>query len=317
MNKIFIAVVVFTFFLSALGTDDGNEDFPVLKGQYLGQKLPGKNPEVFAPKLLATDGTPFNSAFSPDGNEFFYSVSSEKKKRDQIWFTRRVNNIWTNPEIAPFSGKYDDCDVSFSPDGQRLFFISLGRILPGKSDPTKRNFIWFVERTRTGWTKARLLDYPGNRGGVYPTSAANRTLYFSSRLEKNFGKGDIYRSRFINGAYRNPENLGAMINSKYGESDAYIAPDESFLVVTCWERPENIGGGESDLYISYLKQDGTWIRLVNLGNSINTQYIEFCPSFSPDRKYFFFSRYIKETNDCNIFWVDARILEELKPKGLK
>ena len=314
--KVFNIFVIFILFSGFFYINlEGKKEWPVLKGPYLGQKPPGLKPEVFAPGILANDGTPFNSAFSPEGYEFYYSVSSEKEKKDQIWFTKRVNNIWTKPAIAPFSGQYDDCDVSFSPDGQRLFFISLGRPLPGDSVHTKRNYIWFADRTKTDWTEPQLLEYPGNRGGVYPVSSANKTLYFSSRLEKNFGKGDIYRSRLVKGVYKTPENLGMKINSKYAESDAFIATDESFLIVTRWGYPDNAGGGEADLYISYKQSDGSWSKLINLGSTVNTKYIEFCPSFSPDRKYFFFSRYIRETNDCNIYWLDAKIIEGLKPKS--
>ena len=120
-------------------------DFPVLKGPYLGQKPPGKAPEIFAPGIVSTYGGEFNSVFSPDGNEFYFSKTNKKKKKDQIMYMRRVNNLWIKPEIAPFSGNYDDCDVSISPDGNRLFFISIGRILPGSNTPTKRNYIWYME----------------------------------------------------------------------------------------------------------------------------------------------------------------------------
>jgi len=260
---------------------------------------------MMAPRLILL--------FLPMETNFIILSAVRRKKKDQICFTKRVNNIWTKPAIAHFSGQYDDCDVSFSSDGQRLFFISLGRPLPGHSVHTKRNYIWFIERRETGWTEPQLLEYPGNRGGVYPISTANKTLYFSSRLEKNFGKGDIYRSRLVKGVYKSPENLGTIINSKYGESDAFVAPDESFLIVTRWEHPDNTGGGNADLYISFIQSDGLWSKLVNLGCSINTEHIEFCPSFSPDGKYFFFSRYLKETNDCNIYWVDVKIIEDLKP----
>jgi len=313
MRNIIILFMVLSFCFTC---DDAlQKDFPVLTGPYLGQKPPGMIPEVFAPGILANGGTPFNSAFSPDGSEFYYSVSSEKEKKDQIWYTRRINNVWSKPEIAPFSGQYDDCDVSFSPDGQRLFFISLGRPLPGQLVQTKRNFIWFIERRETGCTDPQLLEYPGNRGGVFPVSTANKTLYFSARLEESFGSGDIYRSRWVQGVYKDPENLGPVINSKYGESDAHISMDESFLIFTRWKDPDNTGGGQADLYISFSQNDGSWSKLVNLGPSINTDHIEFCPSFSPDGEYFFFSRFIEETNDCNIYWVDAKVIEELIPKN--
>lgn len=174
-----------------------------------------------------------------------------------------------------------------------------------------------MDRMDKGWGKPRLLDYPGNVGGVYPTVTNNKTLYFSSRLEENFGKADIYRSRFINGTYSVPENVGRSINSEYGETDTFVAPDESYMIVTCWKRPENIGGNAADLYVSFYKKDGSWTVLRNMGKSINTKYIEFCPMLSPDGKYFFFSSDRVDVKECDIYWVDAKIIDKLKPKKLK
>ena len=294
------------------------EGFPLLKGPYLGQKPPGMTPEIFAPGIVSREGGEFNSAFSPDGNEFYFSTSDKKKKKDQIMWMRRVDGVWTAPEVAPFSGVHDDCDVSVSRDGRRLFFISSGRILPGENLPTRRNYMWYVDRTENGWGEPRLVDYPGNRGGVYPVTTDNGTLYFSSRLEENFGKGDVYRCRLVNGKYAAPENLGGAVNSPHGESDAFVAADESFIIVTCWDRPGNIGGSKSDLYIGFRRRDGSWSALQNMGPLINTDEIEFCPALSPDGKYFFFSRYLAgesyDVHACNILWVDAKILKRYKPK---
>ena len=310
-------MILFTGILIILHGCSDKNDFPVLKGPYLGQTPPGMIPKLFASDFLSIDGGEFNSVFSPDGNEFYYSLSNQEKKKDQIMVTRRLNNIWTKPEVAPFSGTFDDCDVSISPDGNGLFFISIGRTLPGKNVPTKRNYIWYAERMNIGWSEPQLLDYPGNKGGVYPVVTNNGTLYFSARLEENFGKADIYRSRYVNGNYSEPENLGPVINSPYSESDTYIAPDESFMIITCWDRPENIGGTKSDFYISFRKKDDSWTTPQNMGNRINTRYIEFCPILSPDGKYFFFSSDRNDENECDIYWVDAKIIEALKPKNLK
>jgi len=292
------------------------KDFPALTGPYLGQTPPGRTPEIFAPGILCSGCGEFNAAFSPDGNEFYFSQTNKEKRKDQIMVMRRVNNIWSKPEIASFSGRYDDCDVSISPNGEKLFFISIGRILPRSNIPTKRNYMWYMDITDEGWGKPQPLDYPGNSGGVYPVVTKNGTLYFSARLKDNFGKADVYRSQIVNGAYTEPENLGSDINSKFSETDAYVSPDEGYLIVTCWERPENFGGGKSDLYISFCKKDGSWTSLKNMGELINTEYIEFCPMVSPDGKYFFFSSDRNDVNECDIYWVDAQVIEDLKPNEL-
>jgi hypothetical protein len=316
--KIAIGVVLIIILIyPSILSQSKKGDWPVLKGPYLGQKPPGEKPEIFAAGILSPKGGEFNSAFSPDGDEFYYSITDNVKKKDQIMVMKRLDNVWTKPEIARFSGQYDDCDISLSVDGDRLFFISIGRRLPGKGAPTKRNYMWFMNRAQNGWNEPKVVDYPGNLGGVYPVSIGDGTLYFSARLKDSYGKTDVYRCRYDNGSYGVPENLGTSINSIYGETDAYIEPKERFIIVTCWERPENIGGNKSDLYISFRMNDGAWTKLKNMGKLINTGSIEFCPMVSPEGKFLFFSSDRLDEDSCNIYWVDAKILEKYKPKKLK
>lgn len=60
---------------------------------------------------------------------------------------------------------------------------------------------------------------------------------------------------------------------------------------------------------------GSWTMPVNLGKNINTENREFSPSVSPDGKYLFFVRdFGGEKGD--IYWVDAKIIEELKKEEL-
>jgi len=113
----------------------------------------------------------------------------------------------------------------------------------------------------------------------------------------------------VDGAFTEPENIGHTVNSPYIEGDLFVARDESFLIVSCWEHPENIGGDVGDLYISFRNEDGTWPTLQNMGSLVNTECGENCPMVSPDGKYFFFNRYCAETDAGNIYWVDAKVLE--------
>ena len=101
------------------------------------------------------------------------------------------------------------------------------------------------------------------------------------------------------------------------------------------------GNHESgDLFISFKDKNGKWTEPINMGENVNASYSgEGCPMVSPDGKYFFFSggkinykKYIDEpisysdkmqilSNPGNmsedIFWIDAKIIENLKPMELK
>jgi Tol biopolymer transport system component len=156
-------------------------------------------------------------------------------------------------------------------------------------------------------------------------------LYFASNRD---GGWDIYVSKYVNGRYAAPEKLSDAINSEFGDWDPFLAPDESYMIFGSNGRSD--GFGESDLYISFRNEDGTWTKSENMGSVINTPYREVDPVVSPDGKYIFFrsNRRIHESytetpftyrefmkilnspgnGEADIYWVDARIIKKMSHK---
>ncbi len=91
----------------------------------------------------------------------------------------------------------------------------------------------------------------------------------------------------------------------------FIAPDDSYLI---WDSERDGGYGRSDLYISFRQQDGSWGAAINMGDKINTALEDGFPNVTPDGKYLFFGRQVSPGNS-DIFWVDAQIIETLRPKS--
>ena len=58
---------------------------------------------------------------------------------------KKENNVWSNPEIVSFSGKYFDIEPFLSADGLKLYFAS-NRPLDNADDKTKDFDIWYVQR---------------------------------------------------------------------------------------------------------------------------------------------------------------------------
>jgi Tol biopolymer transport system component len=277
-------------------------DFPALRGPYLGQKPPGMTPEVFAPGIVSTEIGEFNAAFSPDGKEFYYSVN-EPSGRETMKFMIYLEDRWTPPQPVPFVSSRNDCDPFFSHDGDRLYFISTR---PKKDKiPSKDWDIWYVEKRGADWSDPINIGPPVNSDGdeYYVSLTKDRTIYFASNRAGGLGSFDLYRSRFVDGHYAMPENLGHAVNTKYLEHDPFISPDESYLLFTSVDRPEGFGTG--DLYISTRKKDGTWKEAKNLGKAFNTSGYDFCPIVSPDGKYFFFTR------RGDIYWVRVEAFQNL------
>jgi len=303
MKRFSLISILFLFIAASITAQQKN--FPKLTGPYLGQNPPGMTPEVFAPGVISLEGRyELNSEFSPEGDEFYFELSTttpEEKKKGKYFYvimvSKRINGIWTKPEMVPFSGKYATMDFCFSPDGKRMYFTS---DRPNQFDSKPKNNIWYVEREGDGWSGPVMLGIPIYKPKVRQgqhTLAENGTLYFRSG-------DDLFCSEYTNGDFTEPVILPATINSPYAESKPYVAPDESFLLFVRYDMPVSIDGGRG-LYISFKKKDGSWTT------AKNTDIQGSLPKFSPDGKYFFFSR------GGDIYWVDAKVIEELKPKGFE
>jgi hypothetical protein len=267
-------------------------------------------PEIFAPGIVSLeDRLEFNTTFSPDGKEFYFTIGSPNWNNYRIMYTKLENNRWTAPDTVEFCNKqYDDLEANFTPDGQYLYFTS-GR------PPSKMWDIWRIKRTGNIWEEPEHLGEPVNTIGYenYPFITQPGTMYFVSSRPGTEYKMDIYRSEPVDGKYLTVENLGDSVNSDYNEFDPYVAPDESYILFSS-NRPG--GYGKTDLYISYRKGDHTWTKSRNMGAPFNTNMGEGAgPKISPDGKVFFFSRYGDNTSD--IYWVDSKALEDYLPTGIR
>ena len=248
------------------------------------------NEEVFKPILFAngiinTIGDEYGPTFSPDGTTLYFVKRLDRNNVEYIYTSQFESGKWSNPTISEFSGYDFDKEPFVSTDGNKLFFASK-RPVEG-SIPSEKFNLWFVTKEQSEWSKPQLVNNIQSDGNDnYPSIAANGNLYFASDRTEGFGENDLYVSRYNNGKYSDPVNLGSTFNTKFSDADPYIAPDESYIIFSS-EREDSYGKG--DLYISF-NNNGKWSTPQNLGPNINTKDHEYSPLVSPNKKYLFFSR---------------------------
>lgn len=293
-------------------------------------EIPPDTIQLLGTKIISTKNHIRDISISPTNDELFFTLVSPKNTISSICRMEKNNGEWSSPEIANFSGNYSDLEPAFSPDGEKLFFAS-NRPRTNGEDP-KDFDIFYVEKNRDGWDKITRLDTFINTSGneFYPSVALNGNLYFTASFKNGKGREDIFRSDWKNGKYSKPVSLDTAINSKYFEFNAYISPDEQFLIFSSYGRPDDIGGG--DLYISAKNKNGNWTPAKNMGENFNSEKLDFCPFVSFDQKAFYFSsekteieKYYPEAlnyNDLlemiekpmngtsNIFWVNFDLVKQ-------
>lgn len=301
-----ILFILFLFISVAYsqGKIHNDKTFPILKGPYLGQKPPGLTPVIFAPDIISTGEREMCVWFVPGGKELYFVRSINSRRT--IFCMKEENGHWTSPEVVPFSGKHDDGEFGLSYSGNKMAIAS---IRPSDNENTIIGFvdIWITVRNGSEWSKPVNPGYPINTKDkdIYPTFSMAGDLYFTSDRD---GHSHIYLSRYINEEYSQPVKLNNSINSEYHDFDSVVAPDDSYMIFCSLRKADNYGS--SDLYISFRKQDGSWTKAKNMGKNINTSYGSYCPSISPDGNYIFFMSMRSGSGD--IYWMDARIIEELR-----
>ena len=92
----------------------------------------------------------------------------------------------------------------------------------------------------------------------------------------------------MDGAHRRFfSSLGRPLNGPGFNGDFYVAPDESYMIVSAKETKTY----ESELYIFFRKSDSTWTAPVSLGPKINDGLAHrWAASVTPDGKYLFHTR---------------------------
>ncbi|HET7549753.1 MAG TPA: hypothetical protein VFK04_00590 [Gemmatimonadaceae bacterium] len=266
--------------------DDGAPD---IRAAY-DARVPLPRPVLFAPGAISTGDDDAHVTFTARGDSVYFIKSTPTFGHWTVLVSHFADGKWNTPEVAPFSGQYQDADVSISPDGESMFFVS-NRPSRAGAAPREDTDIWVMHRGPNGWGEPEHLEKLASDGYEwFPTVTRSGTIYFGSeRREGNrgpAGTSDLWRSRFVDGQYTEPENLGDVINTAGQDIEGYIAPDESFLIFSSNGRPDT--RGSYDLYISY-QRDGRWTEPRNLGDIINSDAWDFGAKISPNGKYLFFT----------------------------
>ena len=190
----------------------------------------------------------------------FYLVRNDDEGENMILIVIRYeNNQWQESVVSPRVAS-----PFISPDNQTLH---LGRR--------------YRERTAAGWSGIKDL------GGEFEdirimrlTASSQGTFYFDAA-----GDGVIRYSRLVDGIRQEPRLASEAINTGTRLAHPFIAPDESYIL---WDGERDEGFGDSDIYVSFRQQDGSWGNAINLGDTINTDAAEIFASVTPDGKYLFF-----------------------------
>ncbi|WP_262695295.1 beta-propeller fold lactonase family protein [Kordiimonas aquimaris] len=254
--------------------------------------------------LISSPLPEYGLVISPNGNTAVFTRMSgawgSKNNQSTLYVTHKVLSEWTTPE--PLFGKvFQTSDAFFSPDGRTLFFTSnQGLSGTAKTDDD----IWQVSYQNGSFIDPKpLRGINSDTVESSPVVTANGNIYFSSRRSGGMGAGDIWISRFANGTYQPPQNLGAPVNMTTSEWNLFVDKDEQYLIVEASGR-KGAKSASGDLYL-YKKNAGNWGDATPLSH-INTTGSDLMPRITNDEQGFFYtSSGSSSSRDTEIYYKSA------------
>lgn len=189
---------------------------------------------------------------------------------------------------------FDDYFPAVTADEQTFLFTRNNR-----TDKVHLQEDFLISKKKdTIWESAALIgngiNTEGNEGAPC-LSADGQLLFFVACQDnaagayaggrKGFGSCDIFYSGKVGENWSKPYNMGNVVNTNQFESQpSFSADGKSLYFVSA-----RAGGiGETDIYVSTLKVDGSWGVPRNLGPQINTPGKEESVFIHPDGKTLYF-----------------------------
>lgn len=279
----FLIAGIFFLALSALSAMAAT-----LPGQAESTAKAAPAPTLFQPEAVWPGGDDSAPAFTPDGRTVFFT---HRDGAITIMMSTLRNGSWSEPQVAPFSGKWRDIEPAMAPDGSYLVFVSnrpakagdaaLTGYFGGQSRPGAGGNIWRVDRKGDGWGEpVRLPDIINSHSAIYsPAVAGDGSIYFN-QPDPVTRKSHVYRAQARGGSFEVPVPLSISDGTHPGY-DVAVSPDESFLIFSASRAPA--AQDQSLLFVAF-RRNGKWTE----PQALDPRLAGLEARFSPDLKTLYF-----------------------------
>ncbi len=273
------------------------------------------NPVPFNPEPLGdavnTDQYEYWPSLSIDEHTIFFTVLGPPNPdlppqrlpmQEDFYFASKKDGEWVGRTYlgAPVNTNTNEGAQTVTADGRTIYFTGCNR-----ADGHGRMCDIYSSRiTENGqWSE------PVNLGDAINTSFSEkhpsissdgRFLIFASNRSGGEGGYDLWISEKSGDTWSVPVNMGDSINTPGTEQSPFIHPDQQTLYFSSDGWP---GLGRGDIFISRMKDDGTWSKPVNLGFPVNThnEEVGFIVNARGDRAYYSTNRRAGTDTDIYTF----------------
>lgn len=223
----------------------------------------------------------YGSILHPNDSILYFTSRRKTEENDERWLgdnkfysniyrSYKKNGEWSKAEKVPDRLRLDgnEAIVEITRSPERIYIYN------GSKD---NGDIYYFEKKRGKWRGPKNFTNKlntKNKESAMCFSRDEREIYYvSSWEEQTCGKKDLfYIKKDSDGNWRDPANLGGLVNSWLNEEGVYIN-DIGDRIYFSSEGKNSMGG--YDIFYSERDADGNWQKPINVGYPVNTPYDDF------------------------------------------
>jgi outer membrane protein OmpA-like peptidoglycan-associated protein/tetratricopeptide (TPR) repeat protein len=203
-----------------------------------------------------------NQSFS---NLFDADVDSEGYLKNPQSLAKKINS------------KFNESSAVYTKDGKTMYFTR-NNYINGKKQKDGKNVtllkLYKATFEDSKWGRVEELPFNSNQYScAHPAlSPDDSILYFASDMPGTIGLSDIFKVTINkNGSFGVPQNLGTTINTESRETFPFIS-DENELI---FASDGQLGFGGLDVFSVKIYDDGTYSKVFNVGEPVNSTQDDF------------------------------------------
>jgi outer membrane protein OmpA-like peptidoglycan-associated protein/tetratricopeptide (TPR) repeat protein len=173
------------------------------------------------------------------------------------------------------NSQFHESTPVFTKDGQTVYFTRNNFLTKKSKDKEGAVLLKLYKATLNGdqWTDVKELPFNSNEYSVaHPAlSPDGKTLYFASNMPGTLGQSDIFKVAINGDSFGTPENIGNGINTEGRETFPFITPENELFFAS----DGHPGLGGLDVFASKAESDGSFKKVVNVGEPLNSPKDDF------------------------------------------
>lgn len=190
--------------------------------------------------------------------------------------------------VKSLNSPYDENFLSLHPDGSIL--VITRRNHPGNiGESYNPADLWLSEFDSIWQSPENIINVHPDKS-VTPLGFINGGEYFvynTTQQKMANNEGNLWISEFSSKGLSNTKKLQIPYFSNKSKHQAgSISADGRFIVLSM---EGTTSFGVEDLYVMFLREDGTWSGPRNLGYRVNTAFQEYAPFLAPDNETLIFA----------------------------